>query len=176
MKKLFLILYLLLAKWLPRTNNALPWSPTIRRFRSAIGKRALDSAGHNVNIEHGADFGTGSGISIGSNSGLGVDCDVRGPLQIGDDVMMGPNVMILSAATHETSRTDVPMRLQGFLPPPISKTLIDSDVWIGARVIIMGGVHIGQGAIIGAGAVVTHDVPPYAVVGGVPAKVLKYRK
>jgi acetyltransferase-like isoleucine patch superfamily enzyme len=55
------------------------------------------------------------------------------------------------------------------------QTTIGQDVWIGARVIIRGGINIGNGAIIGAGAVVTKDVPPYAIVGGVPASVLKYR-
>ena len=53
--------------------------------------------------------------------------------------------------------------------------VIDDDVWIGTRAIIMSGVHIGQGAVVAAGAVVTKDVPPYGVVGGVPAKVIKYR-
>lgn len=53
--------------------------------------------------------------------------------------------------------------------------IIDDDVWIGYGVTILSGVHIGQGAIIAAGAVVTKDVPPYAIVGGVPAKMLKYR-
>ena len=52
---------------------------------------------------------------------------------------------------------------------------IDDDVWIGQNAIVMSGVHIGQGAVVGAGAVVTKDVPPYAIVCGVPAKVIKYR-
>ncbi|MDY2949120.1 MAG: CatB-related O-acetyltransferase, partial [Lachnospiraceae bacterium] len=53
--------------------------------------------------------------------------------------------------------------------------LVDDDVWIGYGVVVMSGVHIGQGAVIAAGAVVTKDVPPYSIVGGVPAKVIKYR-
>ena len=65
------------------------------------------------------------------------------------------------------------MRGQGSTEP--QKVTIESDVWIGARVIILPGVTIGKGAILAAGAVVTKDVPDYAVVGGVPAKVLKYR-
>ena len=52
---------------------------------------------------------------------------------------------------------------------------IGNDVWIGARAIIMDGVHVGNGAVIACGAVVTHDVPPYAIVAGVPAKVIKFR-
>ena len=55
------------------------------------------------------------------------------------------------------------------------KIVIDDDVWIGESSIVLSGVHIGQGAVIGAGAVVVNDVPPYAIVGGVPAKILKYR-
>lgn len=53
--------------------------------------------------------------------------------------------------------------------------IVDDDVWIGFRSTIMSGVHIGQGAVIAAGSVVTKDVPPYSIVGGVPARVIKYR-
>ena len=67
--------------------------------------------------------------------------------------------------------------LGGPLTEAISKgdIIIDDDVWIGQNAIILSGVHIGQGAVVGAGAVVTADIPPYAIVGGVPASVIKYR-
>ncbi len=61
---------------------------------------------------------------------------------------------------------------------PFSHTkpaVIGNDVWIGQNAVIMDGVHVGDGAIVAAGAVVTKDVPPYAIVGGVPARVIKYR-
>ena len=58
---------------------------------------------------------------------------------------------------------------------PFKRTTIGNDVWIGQRVMIMGGVTVGDGAVIGAGAIVTKDVQPYAIVAGVPAKVIRYR-
>lgn len=58
---------------------------------------------------------------------------------------------------------------------PFKRVTVGNDVWIGTGVMIIGGVNIGDGAVIGAGAVVTKDVPPYAVVGGVPAKIIRYR-
>ncbi len=133
----------------------------------------LDEHGKNINVERKADFGTGKGITIGDNSGLGVRCYVRGPLSIGENVMMGPDVKIITNC-HKTDRTDIPMNQQGSMPK--SRVCIGNDVWIGANVIILAGVNIGNGVIIGAGAVVTKDIPDYAVVGGVPAKVIKMRK
>ena len=56
-----------------------------------------------------------------------------------------------------------------------SKTIIGNDVWIGDSAIILNGITVGDGAIVGAGAIVTHDVPPYAIVGGVPARIIRYR-
>ena len=111
-------------------------------------------------------------IGNGNGSGLGVNCSVHGPLEIGNKVMMGPDVVILTH-THNIDRTDIPMGDQG---SRVAKVTIGNDVWIGMRSIIMPGVKIGNGAVIGAGAVVTKDVPDYAIVGGVPAKIIKYRK
>ena len=86
--------------------------------------------------------------------------------------MMSPNCAFI-ASNHVTERTDIPMNRQG----GISKAIyVGNDVWIGFGVIVLSGVHIGDGSIIAAGAVVAKDVPPYSVVGGVPAKVIQYRK
>ena len=112
------------------------------------------------------------GICLGSGSGLGVNCSVHEPLKIGDNVMMGPDVTILTH-THNIEQTDIPMGKQGMRE---AEVIIGNDVWIGMRVIIMPGVKVGDGAVIGAGAVVTKDVPAFAIVGGVPAKIIKYRK
>lgn len=174
MKRLIcFITYKLFLSWLPSTNNNLFVSKIIRKLRSWVACGCFDKHGKDVNIEKNADFGKGNDIVIGDYSGLGVNCKVRGPLEIGANVMMGPEVRIMTSK-HNTSRTDIPMRLQGDLPK--QKVTIGDDVWIGARVIILPGISIGMGAIIGAGAVVTKDVPNFAVVGGVPAKVIKYRK
>ena len=112
------------------------------------------------------------GICLGSGSGLGVNCSVHGPLKIGDNVMMGPDVTILTH-THNIERTDIPMGQQGMR---VAEVVIGNDVWIGMRVVIMPGVKVGNGAVIGSCAVVTKDVPDFAVVGGVPAKIIKSRR
>jgi maltose O-acetyltransferase len=127
--------------------------------------------GRHVNIEKGAFVGAGKQISIGNHSGIGVNCVVT-KARIGDNVMMGYDVLFIGQ-NHEFSRTDIPMSRQGMRnEPPI---VVGDDVWIGHRAILLPGIHIGKGAIIGAGAVVTHDVPDLAIVGGVPARVLKVR-
>ncbi|MGN1026181.1 MAG: acyltransferase [Faecousia sp.] len=87
--------------------------------------------------------------------------------------MMGPECVFLPH-NHRFDRADIPMNQQGFTEDtPIH---IGSDVWIGTRVIVMPGVRIGDHSVIGAGAVVTKDVPDWAVVGGCPARILKMRQ
>ena len=169
-KLMCLAAYYGFARYLPKSTS--PFTHWARSIRRAICRPLFDHCGPNVNVERGAYFASGGGIFLGSGSGLGVNCMVHGPLRIGDHVMMGPDVTILTH-THRIDRTDIPMGRQGMI---VKEVTIGNDVWIGMRVIIMPGVKIGNGAVIGAGAVVTKDVPDYAVVGGVPAKVIRYRK
>jgi acetyltransferase-like isoleucine patch superfamily enzyme len=79
---------------------------------------------------------------------------------------------IFRAGNHVFERIDIPIRKQGHAGGDI---VIEDDVWIGARVILLAGVSIGRGAIVAAGAVVTKSVPPYAIVGGIPARLIKMR-
>lgn len=139
-------------------------------LRGLCGKLILEKCGKGVNIEKGAVFS--SGAELGDRSGIGVRAQLSGKVMIGDDVMMGPDVCIY-ARNHAYDRLDMPMNRQGVAPE--RAVVIGNDVWIGARVIILPGVRVGTGAVIGAGAVVTKDVPEYAVVGGNPARVIKMR-
>lgn len=85
---------------------------------------------------------------------------------------MGPEVVIYTSG-HRHDRTDILMGQQG--DDGVRPVVIGDDVWIGRRAIIMPGVKIGNGCIIGAAAVVTHDIPDYSIAAGVPARVVKNR-
>lgn len=126
--------------------------------------------GKNVSVNKGAQIS--QRLSIGDYSGISRNSLIQGEVYIGSHVMMGPECYIYST-NHKTTDLTITMDKQGFMPT--KPVYIDDDVWIGARVTILPGVHIAHGAIIGAGAVVTKDVPEYAVVGGNPAKILYIR-
>lgn len=128
--------------------------------------------GKNVNIEKGAFFGSGFRLKIGDNSGIGLNCVVPGNIEIGNDVMMGPECYILSS-NHAFDRTDIPMTRQGFSIQ--KKTIIEDDVWIGRQVIFTPGRTVKKGTIIGAGTVLTKDFPEYSIVGGNPSRLIKSR-
>jgi len=116
----------------------------------------------------------GASLKIGNNVGINHYCfiGVRGNIDIGDNVIFGPRVNVFSE-NHNFDKLDIPIKHQGVTK---GKTVIGNDVWIGANVSIMSGVTVGDGCVIAAGAVVTKDIPPYSIVGGVPAKIIKTRK
>jgi maltose O-acetyltransferase len=162
------IIYVTTAKFLPISYNF--FGGIGKSMRKVCGKLILSKCGKNVNIERGAVFS--SKVSLGDNSGIGINASLSGEVVIGNNVMMGPHCTFYTR-NHSFDRIDMPMCKQGFQKEkPI---VIDDDVWIGGHVIVLPGVHVGTGAILAAGAVVTKDVPDYAIVGGNPAKVIKYR-
>jgi acetyltransferase-like isoleucine patch superfamily enzyme len=115
----------------------------------------------------------GVGLKIGNNSNIGrysyIGCS--GGITIGDNVMMGPRVGLF-AENHVYDDIDRVMRDQGVKRQPI---LIEDDCWLASSSTILAGVTVGRGAIVAAGSIVTADVPPYAIVGGAPAKVIRHR-
>lgn len=102
-------------------------------------------------------------------------------LKIGHFCSIAPEVIFIPGSDHShISISTFPFRVKclgAAEGEAISKgdIIVADDVWIGCRSTILSGVHIGQGAVVAAGSVVTKDVPPYAIVGGVPAKIIKYR-
>lgn len=130
----------------------------------------LADCGAEVNIEKDAIFS--QKVTLGDFSGIGINAKIYGECHIGAFVMMGTDVTVITR-NHRFDRTDVPMMKQGFEDE--KPVYIGDDVWIGDRVIILPGVHIGNGCIIAAGSVVTKDVAPYTVVGGAPAHFIKER-
>lgn len=164
--KVLFLLYQLTGAWLP-ASRYVKLAGIIRRFWAG----RIARCGKNTNIERYAYFTPG--LTLGDRSGIGIRCEIYGEVTIGRDVMMGPEVVIYTSG-HRFDRRDIPMMDQG--STDMRPVTIGNDVWIGRRAIIMPGVTIGDGCVIGAGAVVTKDVPPHCIVGGVPAKVLKSRR
>lgn len=135
--------------------------------RVTIGKFAIIRP---TNI-YGGEIG--EGLKIGNNSNIGPYCYIgcSGYIEIGDNVMISPRVSIY-AENHVFERTDIPMKEQGVKRQFVK---IENDCWIAANSIILAGVTIGRGSVVAAGSVVTTDVPPFSIVAGVPAKIIKTR-
>ncbi len=115
----------------------------------------------------------GEGLVVGDRSNVGPFCylGASGGIEIGRDVMMGPGVALF-AENHVFDRTDIPMRQQGVRRQRI---VVEDDCWLASGSVVLAGVRIGRGSIIAAGSVVTKDVPPFSIVAGAPARVVRSR-
>lgn len=119
-------------------------------------------------------------VGKGTYGNLNVKNTTNAKLNIGNFCSIAEGVTFLVGWDHPVNNvSSYPFKVMqcGQGEEAISKgdIVLDDDVWLGYRVTVLSGVHVCQGAIVAAGAVVTKDVPPYAIVGGVPAKVIKYR-
>lgn len=161
------ILYVVTA-WLPHYQLHYFW-PITTRIRRIAAKLMFDYCGEKVDIGRKISFS--SQVSLGDRSSIGDEAYILGKLVIGDNVMMAARCAFI-ASNHNIDILDIPMNLQGGTDNPI---IIEDNVWIGYGCSIMAGVHVGSGAVIGSGSVVTKNVPNNAIVGGVPAKIIKYR-
>ncbi len=195
MKILNLILEELEA-WLTTLISAVP-GRVGRALRMAYYRLALKESGHlsfgrHVEISCPSNIRMGNGIYLvdgvilracnnasliigdrfSANGNARIIADNGGEIRIGSGVMIGPNVVI-RASNHAHKRTDIPIWEQGQTG---GKIVIGDDVWIGANVVVVSGVTIGSHVIVAAGAVVTRDVPDYAVVAGVPARLIRDRR
>lgn len=117
-------------------------------------------------------------ISIGNDVFIGKGANLsasRSSITIGNKVMFGPNVTI-RGGDHNTSMLGRFMfDVKEKRPEDDKPVIIEDDVWIGACATILKGVRLGRGSIVAAGALVINDVPPYSIVGGIPARVIKFR-
>lgn len=103
---------------------------------------------------------------------VNIDCIVGPRVTLGRYAMLAPEVVIIGG-DHRVDLPGTPILFSG--RPELARTVIGADAWIGFRAIVMAGVNIGRGAIVAAGAVVTHDVPAYEIYAGVPAKKIGER-
>lgn len=137
-----------------------------------IGKNF--SLGRNSIIEcTGVMRELGDELFIGDDVGIATNAfiSIRGKVVIGSNTIFGPGVKLF-AENHNFADLEIPIFLQGATRKGIE---IEEDCWIGANTVILDGVHIGNKVIVAAGAIVNKDIPDYAIVGGIPAKVIKMR-
>lgn len=135
-------------------------TPPFRKF--SLGKRSVVESFSCINNAVGD-------VTIGDNTRIGMHNTIIGPVSIGNNVIFAQNIVV-SALNHNYSDPNLPICKQGINTKPI---IVKDDSWIGAGAILTQGVTIGKHSIVAAGAVVTKDVPPYSIVAGVPAKIIK---
>ncbi|MPL56971.1 2,3,4,5-tetrahydropyridine-2,6-dicarboxylate N-acetyltransferase [bioreactor metagenome] len=158
------------------------WRWLFKSCGSARFGTGLSLAGcRNMRIGNGVRMGRGCFVTASDGELVLHDCVALSPnvhvgadagrIEIGAHTAVGPGTVI-RAANHCIARQDVPIMHQGHVPGQI---IIEEDVWIGANCVVTPDVRIGRGAVVGAGAVVTRNVAPFSIVGGVPAKLIGMR-
>lgn len=150
-------------------NVTLSKSIIIRGFPSVkIGSFSSIMSGSYLYADNSKGLTIGRNCSFNHNVFIGAS---GGKIEIGDNVLIGPNV-VLRASDHIFSNTDMPIRSQGHR---FGCIYIGDDVWLGSNVVVTSGVSIGGGCVVGAGSVVTKDLPSMTVCAGVPAKPIQSR-
>lgn len=138
-------------------------------------RRVLKNKGKNIRIHSRTSIRNAQNIIMGNNVRITMDCCIwaekNSKIIFGDNVLVGPGVKMFSG-NHGTELNKIPMVFQERKEADIN---IGNDVWIGANSVITSGVTIADGAIVAAGSVVTKNVLKNNIVGGIPAKVIKYR-
>jgi maltose O-acetyltransferase len=163
--------YTLVAMRLPSLGDHMTRAASACRV-ALLRRWIFNKAGRRINVGEGVFFSGNKSINCGNDVGFGEGCRIYagGGLTIGSQVMIAPYVTLITSNHRYMTQFDTSGHHEEYKP-----IVIKDDVWIGERAIILPGVTIGCGAIVGAGAVVTKDVPDWCVVGGNPAKVIKYR-
>ena len=150
-----------------------------RQWRRWLGNRlrgvpgwVLRRAGPGFYCGTGAFFRGGEDIRIGRNVFFGLGVHISAPCEIGDDVLFASRVAIVGG-DHRFDLPGVAMNASG--RAEVRPVVVDTEAWVGHGAILMSGIRVGRGAIVAAGSVVTKDVPPCEIWGGVPARCLRPR-
>lgn len=146
------------------------FSKFLRKF---IYSKRLKKTGKNFYIAEKVKIFSAKNMEIGKNVWISPGCTfgATGSLKIGNNVVIGPEVFIWTD-NHDFQKPERLPFNKAVIKKPV---IIEDNVWLGGRCCIAPGVRIGEGAVVAMGAVVSKDVPPCAVVGGNPAKIIKYR-
>jgi acetyltransferase-like isoleucine patch superfamily enzyme len=168
MKYIFLILYYGIAKRLP--DDYFPLGRVFNYIRVILLKKII-KVGSDTVIQSGFQFGLKETLVIGNHCKINQNVYIQSAV-VGNYVLIAQNVSLLGN-THIFSNREIPIIQQGFTA--VTPVIIEDDVWIGRNATVLPGIRLGKGAIIGAGAVVTKNVDPYTIVGGVPAKIINKR-
>lgn len=141
-----------------------------KRTRIDVLPFQIFNLGDYSTVEDFATINNGVGaVNIGNNSRIGIGNVIIGPVTIGNNVILAQNI-VMSGLNHNYTDVETPIYLQG---ETVATITIEDDCWIGANVVITAGVTIGKHSVIGGGAVVTKNIPPFSVALGNPAKVVK---
>ncbi|WP_349309042.1 CatB-related O-acetyltransferase [Microbacterium sp. MM2322] len=169
-------------------NSSIPANRSrLPKVVERLARKILNSRQIGPNVTHGPGLRLGLGSYVGSPHGLTLGRNVsigKGSLvevdgSIGDFALIARGVQIVGKLDHRIDEVGVPIALSEWVGDragqPLDRVAVGSDVWIGASAVLLGGVSVGDGAVIAAGSVVTKDVPAFGIVAGNPARVIRYR-
>lgn len=168
----WLIIYYGFGYWLPNSYLSFIGKPS-NWIRVRCVHHIFAKCGKIRTINRKVNFHKGTYIEMGDESGIGAHCNIPEDIIIGNNVMISRDVFVLNR-NPKYDNTDIPINDQGYYDA--KQTVIEDDVWIGLRSVLAPGRYIRKGTIVAMGSVLTKDFPEYSVVGGIPAKVIKYRK
>ncbi len=161
-------LYNIIGKSLPL--DSMPYSIGLRNIRYFLFSCCIEKCGKNCKVDKNVYISPS--IQVGDNVRISENVKIRKNTFIGNNVLIGPGVQIITG-THIFRSLDIPISNQG---EKEFEVVIGNDVWIGTNALILPNIKIGNHAIVAAGSIVTKDVSENAIVGGNPAKLIRYRE